>query len=466
MKFQEHSDVRRQLNTVSATYPSYQSIPLSDTDNVLFSSRVFRAIRSILRFLSLWRPQSAGFIERYVYPIFINLLLLTTGPIRNSILVTENSTWLSIQLLYIIHEVVIWLGHILGNHYFASRDLENNVIMPMNKLTGIKKPLNRRLTFVNVAVILPMTTFSIVLCTLFIVTRILWTHGEERFSAQFPNVHGLMDNILYGLVVISIVYNLGVGLALFWTLTLLYSCYAARLKILENIFLKWKHSSVEAVSLFMEMYARPVKRSWKHVSWWFLAHNIVALAIPLYGYELAEAVSGGAYSVKHLPQFICYMIYIMTIWLGPTVVGEQLKQREIKLVERMNDISPSSLENDTVSHKWKELGEFSSTSLNVLNSRNYRYQTSSIDLINSLSLEISDRRSNYDKFTFASRSEELKKFMSFLKERKPGLVSRGYSFQLNLSLFSLIVGGISFLLQLHSINIGETVYKNSNRTMS
>ncbi|CAB4005732.1 Hypothetical predicted protein [Paramuricea clavata] len=318
--------------------------PDRNTDTLVFTSKDFRVIRNLLRLLSLWRPQSACFSEKYVYPVFINLMLLTLGPIRNSIRATEKSTWLNIELLYIVHEIVIWLGHILGNRYFASRDLETNVLTPLKPLNGITKPLNRRLKILNAAVIMLMTSFTIMLCTLFIVTHILWKQGAERFSAEMPHIRGPLDHILYCSIPFSIVYNLGVGLALFWTLSLLYCSYAARLKIMENIFLKWKQSSVDAVSFFVQLYGRPVKNSWKRISWWFLAHNIVTLAIPLYGYELAQAVSGRAYHSKHLPQFICYLIFIVTIWLAPTVVGELIKRRERKFMERINDISPWLLE--------------------------------------------------------------------------------------------------------------------------
>ena len=461
--------------------------PDRNTDTLLFSSKGFRAIRVLLRLLSLWRPRSACFLEKYVYPVFVNLLLLTTGSIRNSILATksEKSPWLNIELILIIHEIVIWLGHILGNRYFASRDLEMNVLRPVKPLTGITKPLNRRLKILYAAVVISMTLFSIMLCTLFIVTHIL----RGQLSSQFPHVHGPVDNILYGFVLIAIVYNLGVGLALFWTLSLLYCSYEARLKIMENIFLKWKHSSGDAVSFFVQLYARPVKKSWKRISWWFLAHNIVTLAVPLYGYELAQAVSGRAYHSKHLPQFICYLIFIVTIWLAPTVVGELIKGRERKFMERINDISPWLLEAErhslgevhsvrsgTQSHGEQEidsLGDTVSDSEPLLASKNNDLnltlnsrQTASQYSIGSTFAEGSDSASTLSEYTFVSRGKELRNFLRFLKRRTPGLVSRGYSLQLNLSLISLIGGAISFLIELNSMNSEDMMYRHCNCTMS
>ena len=183
------------------------SIASPTTETLLFSSQDFRVIRFLLRLLSLWRPRSACFLEKYVYPVLVNLLLLS-GSICNSIRATEKSPWLNIELLLIIHEIVIWLGHILGNRYFASRDLETNVLKPLRPLTGITKPLNRGLKILNAAVIMLMTFFSIMLCTLSITTHILW---HRQSLSQFFHVHGPVENILYGFVVIAIVYNLGVG---------------------------------------------------------------------------------------------------------------------------------------------------------------------------------------------------------------------------------------------------------------
>ena len=452
-------------------FEELRSIASPTTDALSFSSQDFRVIRFFLRLLSVWRPRSAGFLETYIYPVTVNFLLLTLGIIRNSIQATHKPTLLSLQMLYLVHEVVVWLGHILANRYFASRDLEMNVLKPIKPLTRITKPLNRKLKVLNATIVISMAFFSIMLCVLFIVTELSWNNGAERFSANLPYVHGPVDHILYGFVLITIVYDLGIGLALFWTLALLYSCYTARLKILENIFLKWKHSSVDAVSFFMQLYARPVKKSWKRISWWFLAHNIVALAIPLYGYELAQAVSGREYHSKHVPQFICYLIFIVTIWLAPIVVGELIKRRERKFLERINDISPWLLEVEKHAHEVHSLGDSGVCSFEecgvhptvntVSDPPHHPRQTASLDG----STESSDSTPTFAEYTFACRGKELRNFLRFLKRRTPGLVSRGYSLQLNISFISLIGGAISFLTELHKMNSEGMVYRNCNCTM-
>ena len=418
-------------------FQELRGITSPTSDNALsFRSKQFKVIRILLRLVALWRPRSAGVLESYVYPVFVNLVLLASGPIRNSIQATEKSVWLNLQLLYVVHEVAIWLCHILGNRYFSSRDMEMNVLRPIIPPTEISKPLSRRLRIVNFAAMISVLFFSLLLCTLYILTLLLGQHGAERFSARLPNVHGPGDHIFYGLVVLEILYDLGVGLALSWTLAILYTSYSARLKILENRFLKWKHSSVDAVSLFQQLYTWPVKKSWKQISWWFLAHNIVALAIPLYGYELAQAVSGRKYHAKHLPQFVCYLLYTVTLWLTPTVLGEFIKRREKKFMDRINDISPWLLD--------AESGQ-----------PNHHEEASPSTSTGSPSTVVSDTNPAYAEYTFASRGEELRNFLRFLKRRTLGLVSRGYSLQLNVSLVSLIGAAISFRILM--LQCAETV---------
>ena len=472
-------EIRMRLNRDFQELPS---ITFDTTDTLLFGSKRFRVIRFFFRLLSIWRPSSAGFLETYIYPVIVNLLLLSCGIIRNSIQATQKSTWLNIQLLYLVHEVVVWLGHILAYRYFASRDLETNVLQPIKPLTGITKLIGCKLKVLNGIMIISMAFFSVMLSTLFIVTDLSWNKGDKRFSATLPHVHGPVDHVLYFLVLIQIVYDLGIGLALFWTLALLYSSYAARLKILEKIFLEWKHSSVDAVSFFMQVYARPVKNSWKRISWWFLAHNIVALAIPLYGYELAQAVSGRAYHSKHLSQFVCYLIFVGTIWVSPIVVGELIKRREKKFLERINDISPWLLEveNHTVeacAHSLNDSGIRSLGNTEVRDRRTHpamntgngfsqnSRQIASLDSIGSNSVEGSDSSPRFAEYTFVCRGKQLKNFLKFLKRRTPGLVSRGYSLQLNISIISLLGGAISFLTELHSANSQNMMYRNCNCTM-
>ena len=471
--YQNLDSDRKPLKTFN--FRAYQSLPLAAPNNLLFSSKKFRVLRYLLRFLSLWRPQSAGFLEKYIYPVFVNLLILTSGPIRSSLQVTDTFAWLNIQRLFVVDGVVVWLGHILGNCYFASRDLETNVLMPVKPLPGVIKPLKRRLKILNAIVVISMTFFSIALSTLFVVLMLLEEKSSARFSVQLPRVHGPIDKVLYSFYLFSYLYTVSVALALFWTFTFLYTCYSARLNILESIFFKWKHSSADAVTLFMQLYALPVKRSWKRISWWFLAHNILALLIPLYGFELAEAFYGSTYPLRHLSQFICYLIYIITIWLAPTIVGEQIKRREIKLIEKMNDISPWYFELEAEKHQHGEKNSEDKREEHVYNSGCHHplstttsqiaAQNSSMDYYVVTSTNISDHAQKYANYTFACRSQELKKFLSFLKGRTPGLLSRGYSFQLNLSFISLIFGGISFLVQLNHIHSGEPMCRNSNCTM-
>ncbi|XP_046840107.1 uncharacterized protein LOC124434267 [Xenia sp. Carnegie-2017] len=435
------------------------------TENLLFNSREFQTIRFFLRLLSLWRPASASFVECYIYPMLVNLLLLVTGPIRNALRSTEKTSWINMETLFVGHEVAVWLGHILGNRYFSTRDLETNVLKTKNVLlVGVKKPLYRMIKRLNIVVVLSITFFTIMLLTLFFTTQLLWYKGDERFSSQIPHIHGVMDRIVYALVPFSVFYDLGIGLALSWTLGLLYCSYAARLKILENVFLKWNDSTVAAVSLFIRVYAHPVQSSWKRISLWFLVHNIVLLVLPLYGYSLAQAITGRAYHSKHLPEFICYLVFTMTIWFTPIFIGQLFKSRECKFSERINNISPWLLE----VHKQDESYVTNDPGTETCNEfqplLGQENNKSCLQNNNDCATSSTHKVVNYYEYTFMKRGEEFQNFRRFLEGRTLGLVSNGYAVQLNLSLVSFIGAVISFIMQINHWKSNEMTHNNGNCT--
>ena len=421
-----------------------------DQDFILFSPRVktltftgneFRMVRFLLRLLSLWRPCTAGFFESIIYPIFVNFTLLWSGPVRNIIIATGAPTWLSIQSIYVIHELGIWLGHILGNVYFRSRDLETSVLPEVDPLTGSKMPLKRRLKYLKICMVITLLLFSITLCTLFVVTQIINNHGNERFSSSLPFVHAPLDHILYVVVVVSIVYNLGVGLALAWTMCLLYLCFSSRLQTLEGIFLRWKRPMQDAVYFFEQRYSRPLKRSWERITWWFLAHNVIVLAVPLYGYKLAQAFDGVAYDVKHLSQFIVYLVFVFFIWLAPIALAELIQRRETQFHDAVNRFCPGLLKELAFGRSRQTPGD-----------GDFRQAEVAISVSSDSCDEQGERcadEASQDCYTFASRGDDLRNFLRFLRNRTPSLASHGYNWQLVGSFVSIAFGVLSFFVTLH-----------------
>ena len=421
-----------------STFGGFQELnSVTHVETLTFQCKEFRLIRLLLRLLSLWRPQSAGVFESYFYPFMVNLLLLSAGLVRNTIQAASRSDLLSIQSVYVVHDMGIWLGHILGNVYFRSRDLETNVLPGVIPLTGIRKVLKRRLKFVKTAMIASLSIFTIMLCALYVGMQLTWNEGTKRFSSEVPHIYGTLDHILYGAVIMSIVYNISIGLALAWTMALLHVCFASRLKVLEGVYLKWTKPTSEAVYFFQQVYSRPVKRSWKRISWWFLVHNIIVLAVPLYGYELAQALNGHAYNSKHLAQFVCYLVFVLTVWLAPILMAEQIKRMEKKFQERVNDFCHGLLRETTD-------GSFQDVRNGIGNGDGEAFVSSGTN-----DEENDHDELNYGSYTLASRGKELRDFLRFLKKRRLGLVSRGYSMQLNLSLVSLFIGIVSFLIKLN-----------------
>ena len=407
-----------------------------------FTGNEFRTVRFLLRLLSLWRPCTAGFLESIIYPFLVNFILLSVGPVRNIIDARGEPTWLSIQSIYVIHEVGIWLGHILGNIYFRSRDLETNVLPEVKPLTVSKLPLECRLKYLKICMVFTLLTFSITLCTLFVVMQLVNNHGNGRFSSSFPHVHGTLDHILYAVVVLSIFYNLGVGLALAWTMGLLYLCFSSRLQTLEGIFLRWKRPMHDAVYFFEQRYSRPLKRSWERITWWFLAHNVIVLAVPLYGYKLAQAFDGVAYDVKHLSEFIVYLAFVFFIWLAPIVLAELIQRRETQFHDAINCFCPGLLKEQLAFGRSRQ----------TPGDEDFRQDEVAISVSSDSSDEQGERctdNASRDCYTFASRGDDLRNFLRFLRNRTPSLASHGYNWQLVSSFVSIAFGILSFFVTLH-----------------
>lgn len=86
------------------------------------------------------------------------------------------------------------------------------------------------------------------------------------------------------------------------------------------------------------------------------------------------------------------------------------------------------------------------------------HQNPTLNSVNSTVSEGLDHTPPQYEYTFVYRGKELKSFLDFLQRRSPGLVSRGYSVQLNLSLISLLGGAIAFLIKLQSMNSKNVMY--------
>ena len=112
---------------------------------------------------------------------------------------------------------------------------------------------------------------------------------------------------------------------------------------------------------------------------------------------------------------ICFGVLELVIWLAPLYFADQLQIHDEDLCARVNEFCPGTIE---------ELeGELRAQPSNSINP-------------------------NQECYTFLSRTE-VKKFLSYLKNRKSGFLIGSYSFQLKMSMFSVGLSLVTFVIRTH-----------------
>ena len=113
---------------------------------------------------------------------------------------------------------------------------------------------------------------------------------------------------------------------------------------------------------------------------------------------------------------IFLQLLTLVICLAPLYFADQLQIHDEDLFTRVNEFCPGTIE---------ELeGELRAQPSNSINP-------------------------NQECYTFHSRTE-VNKFLSYLKNRKSGFLIGSYSFQLKLSMFSVVLSMITFVNRIHS----------------
>ena len=409
-----------------------------------FGSKEFCFIRTLLRLMSLWRPKSAKWLEVWFYPVIINLLLFGAGPVVDFAYgLSDYRSW-SICYVYFIHDLSIWLGHILGNRYFRKRDLEDNVLAAGQNLSGSTITYGRNLGCLGWMTVLSFVVLVFLYYVVYITIHVLRWLDSNALSSNVPeNIIGTLNCFLFGIGIIFIFYSTGVGLALAWTMATLSVCLESQLKALREEYLRWVQPVAPAISFFQLKYSQVVEKSWDKIFWWFLVHNLVVFAVPLYGYELAMAIGGASYQSKRALQIVFFFFFVLTIWLAPILIAEKIKQNEENFLQKINEFCP---------HMRAEVDEANSRRQD-LESQPLVPSSSQGESLNHGSSNV-DEQSQIpeDNYTLITRGDDFEKFLKFLENRRTGLVPLGYTWQLNISKISIFVGIITFFIKFNELS--------------
>ena len=390
-------------NTIQATEGQINTqIPFGLRSKELF------VFRWTLRLLSLWSPTSACFAERVIYPALVNILLLLYLSVYFYSIIADGAEKYIFAYVGLAISVEFFLSHLFGVLYFKSRDLEDNMLN-VNLNVGCFSKFRKRLT---------RLTLGIILSNLFLVVSHFVLFSYDRFQCNLPVKFskGFANDFICFLMQLTIIYTVGISWALSWTMCLLQQTCSARLEQLSQNYLSWTRSTEEAVYDHLTNYSRKVKTSCENLKIWFVLQNLIfIIATPLF---FAALVQWGFAKIESNRDAvsICRELLEIVIWLAPLYFADQLQIHDENLCARVNEFCPGTIE---------ELeGELRAQPSNSINP-------------------------NQECYTFHSRTE-VNKFLSYLKNRKSGFLIGSYSFQLKLSMFSVVLSMITFANRIHS----------------
>ncbi|XP_068701134.1 uncharacterized protein [Montipora foliosa] len=254
------------------------TFPVTDDRTQLgFYSDELRVLRWMFRFLSLWCPASAGWIERCAYPFLVNLLLLQVILSDFYVLATQN--WKSLEVyVFLAIDLGMYLSHLFGVVYFRSRDLEENMLR-FNLNLRFKDALRKKLKRLKIGIILSF--FMLVVLVLLFFNTEAWLNGPFQCNSSFKFLHGIINRIVCLLNYPTNIYGVGNSLAISWTMCLFQQICCARLQQLAAIYRQWTGKTEEAIYNHLENYSR---KSWIIWSKTFIATQSFML--------LAERSSG------------------------------------------------------------------------------------------------------------------------------------------------------------------------------
>ena len=373
-----------------------------------FRSKELFVFRWTLRLLSLWSPISACFAERIFYPALVNILLLLHIVIVCFIIANGDETSIFAYVFLAIF-AEFYLSHLFGVLYFKSRDLEDNMLNVNLNVRCFSK-FRKKLTRLTLGIILP-NLFFVVGQFVFFSDLYFQCNLSVKFLKGFAN-----DFICY-LMQLTSIYSIGISWALSWTMCLFHQTCSARLEQLSQNYITWTRSSEEAVYDHLTNYSRKVKTSCEHLKMWFVMQNLTfIIATPLFVAALIQLRIPEIASNTWQAVLIFLQLLTLVIWLAPLYFADQLQIHDENLCARVNEFCPGTIE---------ELeGELRAQPSNNINP-------------------------NQECYTFHSRTE-VNKFLSYLKNRKSGFLIGSYSFQLKLSMFSVVLSMITFANRIHS----------------
>ena len=402
---------QREINGNATANETRPEIPANNNNEVDFGflNGELLFFRRTLRFLSLWHPTDAWLVEKLLYPLLVNILLLLLIVVDLYILVNGNWTSLDIYV-YMLIDIGMYSSHVFGIFYFRSRDVERNMLNVGFNHGDEVNEFRKKLRRLKLLVSFTYSTLAVLILLFFNIKA--WRRGPFQCKSVFTFLKGAPNHIICFLNYPANVYGIGNSLAISWTICLLQQTCFVRLKQLTRNYLTWQGNTEAAIYDHIENYSRKVKKSCTKLELWFFIHNVILMiATPFLISDIIKAFKNIRQNdPSHSGLFLGFLVYTLVVWMSPLYFAEQLQVHDENLCIAVNEFC---------------LGTFQECEPELY-----------AELINS-------PNENQVTYIFHSRGE-VNKFLSYLTHRKSGFLIGSYSFQLKLSMVSIILAMIAF----------------------
>ncbi|XP_028403082.1 uncharacterized protein LOC114525836 [Dendronephthya gigantea] len=278
-----------------------------DESRLLYRSEL-TFFRLTLRLLSLWHPRDAWFVEKSLYPLVVNVLLLLL--IAADVFMLKNGNWTSLEIyVYIVIDIGMYLSHSFGFFYFKSRDLEHNMLKIVydrqDQESDETEEFKRKLKRLKLLVIFTFSTLSVLILLFFNVNA--WLHGRFHCNSVFTFIKGAPNHIVCILNYPANIYGIGNSLAISWTICLLQQACFVRLNQLARKYQTWRGNTESAI------YDHIVNYSRKDIT----ENNPI-----------------------HSGLFLGYLIYTIVVWISPLYFAELLQRHDENFCTTVNEFCP------------------------------------------------------------------------------------------------------------------------------
>ena len=396
---------------------------LANEEDLSIKSKQLRFFRRILRLCGFWHPVEASFTERIIYPLIINMLLLTVlGLEVYGIIIhfsyhktATNDNCIVRSSTSIPRYIWAWLGHILILKYFKKRNLERKLLdlEIKDELKREAKLMVRGLTFIlAVSFIQAVLTFSVCFVTGAHPSFLSWWFSdiyEKIIATSGYKINITFYKALTYLTGISNLYLVPLIFCITWLMYLLSKTSHIRLLQIRNEYMTWKMSTEDAVFRHYTFYTKNIKSNCKELKLLFISFNLLMIILTPQIFYLCVEI-GKAKALIDLAIFVYFLASYLTVWIALLYFAESLKIQEERFCNEINNFCPQYF---------------------------------------ALHGEGDESDDCYALRTFRSRREVIK-LVSYLKNRKSGFLLGFYSFHLQLTMVSIYIGLLMFVLKLMS----------------